>query len=115
MLTIFVNLTPEEKLIKAFNVKSFREDLYFTLVTANGMIKRSVVSDFVAQRYSRPLTAIRLIAGDTLADVVLTSGNSDVLVVTKSGAASFFNENEITVISLKQVVLKRFLKERVTK
>ncbi len=107
-----VQLNPEEKLLKAFSVKDFREDLYFTLVTTNGMIKRSVVSDFVAQRYSRPLTAIRLIAGDTLADVTLTTGNSDVLVVTKGGAASFFNENEISVISLKASGVKAISKAK---
>jgi topoisomerase-4 subunit A len=108
-------MNPEEKIIRAFNVKNFREDLYFAMVTSNGMIKRSVVKDFVAQRYTRPLQAMRLSSGDQLADVTLTTGNSDLLVITKNGAASFYNENEVSVIGLKASGVKAINKHKTDK
>ena len=111
-INYLVQMNPDEKIIRAFNVKSFRNDLYLTMVTTNGMIKRSAVSDFVAQRYSRPIQAIRLLSGDTLCDVSLTTGNSDLIVITESGAASFYNENEITVIGLKASGVKAINKNK---
>ncbi len=111
-INYLVQLNSDEKIIKAFNVKAFRDDLYFTMVSTNGMIKRTVVSEFVAQRYSRPLIAMRLLSGDTLIDVALTSGNSDLLVVTVGGAASFYNESEVTVVSLKASGVKAINKAK---
>ena len=100
------SISPDEKLIKAFVIKEFREDLYFVLVTKKGKIKRSQISEFVALRYSRPLICIRLSKGDALSDVVATSGNSDLLVVTRNGHATFYNENELTVLSLSAAGVK---------
>ncbi|MDY0214146.1 MAG: DNA topoisomerase IV subunit A [Bacilli bacterium] len=114
-INYLVQMNPEEKIIRAFNVKNFREDLYFAMVTSNGMIKRSVVKDFVAQRYTRPLQAMRLSSGDQLADVTLTTGNSDLLVITKNGAASFYNENEVSVIGLKASGVKAINKHKTDK
>jgi len=114
-INYLVQMNPEEKILRAFNVKEFRNDLYFALVTKNGMIKRSVVSDFVAQRYSRPLQAMRLYSGDQVADVTLTTGNSDLLVITRNGIASFYNENEVSVIGLKASGVKAINKHKTDK
>lgn len=114
-INYLVQMNPEEKILRAFNVKEFRNDLYFALVTTNGMIKRSVVSDFVAQRYSRPLQAMRLGSGDQVADVVLTTGNSDLLIITRNGAASYYNENEVSVIGLKASGVKAINKHKTDK
>lgn len=111
-INYLVQMNPDEKIIRAFNVKSFRSDLYFTMLTTNGMIKRSAVSEFMAQRYSRPIQAIRLLSGDTLCDVSLTTGNSDLIVITEIGASSFYNENDITVIGLKASGVKAINKNK---
>lgn len=96
----------DEKIIQAFNVKEFRDDLYFALVSAKNVIKRTVLKEFIAQRYSRPITCMRLSKGDNLVSAALTTGNSNLLVIAKSGIASLFNENEITPISLKAAGVK---------
>lgn len=95
-----VSMSTDEKLIKAFVIKKFRNDLYFTLVTKKGKIKRAVLSDFVPQRYSRPLICMRLSKDDRVSDVVATTGNSDLLLVTKNGLATYYNENEVNVFGL---------------
>ncbi|HZJ90010.1 MAG TPA: DNA topoisomerase IV subunit A [Bacilli bacterium] len=100
-LNNLIALNPEEKIVRAFIVREFRDDLYFTTVTEKGMIKRSVLTEFVPQRYTRPLICMRILKGDALVDAALTTGDSDLLIVTRSGSASFYNENEITVVSLK--------------
>lgn len=105
-LNYIVNLSSEEKIVQAFNVKLFREDLNFVMVTKKGLIKRSTISEFTAQRYSRPLSCIRLGKGDRLADACLTNGNSNVLVIASSGSASLYNENDVTLVSLKAAGVK---------
>lgn len=109
-ISYIVSLNSEEKIIRVFNVRDFRNDLYFVMATKKGLIKRSVVGEFTAQRYSRPLTAIKLGKGDRLADVTLTNGNSDLLVIASNGVSSFYNENDITVVSLKAAGVKAISK-----
>lgn len=109
-ISYLITMNADEKIIRVFNVKDFREDLFFTLVTSKGLIKRTQVSEFKAQRYTRPLTCIRLGKGDSLADVTLTNGNSSVLVVASNGAASYYNENDITLVSLKAAGVKAISK-----
>ena len=109
-INYIVSLNSEEKIIRAFIVKNFRPDLYFVMATKKGQVKRSLVSEFTAQRYSRPLTCIKLSKGDRLADVALTNGNSDLLVIASNGSASFYNENDISLVSLKAAGVKAISK-----
>lgn len=109
-INYLITLTADEKIVRVFNVKEFREDLYFTIVTSKGLIKRTQVSEFRAQRYSRPLQCIRLSKGDRLADAALTNGNSSILVVASNGTASYYNENDVTLVSLKAAGVKAISK-----
>lgn len=90
------NLPPDEKLLRAFIVRSFREDLFIALVSKKGQIKRTKLSAYPLNRISRPVRAMRLLGSDEIAAVVLTSGNSDLFLASEDGLASFYNENEIT-------------------
>ncbi len=94
-------LNPDEKLLKAFVITSFRDDIHVAIVTRNGQIKRTNLSEFFAMRYSRPLGCYRLLRDDEVIDVVLTTGNSDLLVMTKKGNATLFNENELKPVGIK--------------
>ena len=90
-----VSLDPNEKIIKAFAVRKFRDDLYIALVTKGGQIKRTPLSAYPVVRFNRPIKAMRLQDKDEVADVVLTSGNSNLLVLTQNGFGTCYNENQI--------------------
>ena len=111
-LNYLIALNAEEKIVRAFIVRDFRDDLYFVTVTENGMIKRSVISEFVPARYTRPLNCMRLLKGDYLADAALTTGDSDLLIVTRNGIATLYNENEVTIVSLKASGVKAINKTK---
>lgn len=96
-----MNLNPEEKFIKAFVVGDFKPDAAFVIVTKLGQIKRTLLPEFQAVRYSKTIQCIRLMNGDFVADVALTFGNSDVLLATNEGKATCFNENELTPIGIR--------------
>ncbi len=91
----------EEKIIKAFTVKHFRDDLFFVLVSKNGQIKRTFMSDFITNKYNRTYTAMRLLSNDELVDVAISTGSDNILLFLASGEASYYNEDVITPIGPK--------------
>ena len=97
----FTTLGQGEKLIKAFVINEIRNDLYFGVVSRLGQIKRFPLSDIDVLRHNRPVRAMRILNSDSIVGVELLSGNSNLLVITNNGLASYYNENEITIVSSK--------------
>ena len=94
-----VSLDPDEKIVKAFAVRHFRDDLNIVILSQKGQIKRTKLSAFPVVRFNRPIRAMKLLTGDVVVDVALSSGNSDLLVFSENGLASFYNENKIALSS----------------
>lgn len=100
-INYLISLEAKEKIVCAFVVSDFRDDLYLALISKKGQIKRVLLSDFVVVRYARPILAMKLIGDDEIADVVLTSGDSNIMVLTSLGGSILFNENDVTIATLK--------------
>ncbi len=92
-----VNLLPitqEEKVTAMIRVKPEEDDdKYVCMVTRNGIIKRTLASEYRNVRKGG-IIAVNLDEGDELAWVKLTSGNDDLLVATKKGMCIRFNESD---------------------
>ena len=97
----FTILGQGEKLIKAFIIKELRKDLYFAILSKVGQIKRFPLSDIDVSKKSRPQRAMKILNSDSIVGVELLSGNSNLLVITNNGLASYYNENELSVVSSK--------------
>ena len=93
-----VPIDKEENLIGAMPVKEFDENRYLLFITKNGMVKKSVLSQYKAQRYSRPLVALNLKKDDVLIDVHLTDGKQDLFLATHYGFGLWFNEEDVNVV-----------------
>ena len=100
-INLIVSLPAEEKIIKCITLDKFRDDLFVALVTHNGQIKRTKLSLFELQRYTKPIACTKLLHDDFVVDVQVTSGNSDILILTSGGGVALFNENDITPIGIK--------------
>ncbi len=61
-----VPIDPEENVIKAISVKDFSLPLYLTFISKEGMVKRTPLADYKAQRYSKPLMGMKLKGNDRL-------------------------------------------------
>src|SRR5204863_713645 len=93
-----VNVLPlreGEKVMTVIPTRDFKENKYLVFATAKGLVKKT---EFVA--YNTPIRADGIIAikvrdGDELVQVRLTSGEDDVLLVSKSGHASRFSEKAV--------------------
>ncbi|MBU7592327.1 DNA topoisomerase IV subunit A [Metabacillus halosaccharovorans] len=88
----------DEEIIKAIPVKNFEEPFFVTFVTKSGMVKKSELSVYKAQRYSKPLVAVNLKGDDILVDVHLTSGKEDLFIVTHLGYGLWFEEEEVNIV-----------------
>ncbi len=77
-----------------------RPETYLTLVTRLGRIKRIALQDFLSTASRDPVTVINVDEGDQLARVLMTSGQDEVLLVTRQGKAIRFSEEEVRPMGL---------------
>ncbi|MCQ2814739.1 MAG: DNA topoisomerase IV subunit A [Bacilli bacterium] len=97
-LNDFINLNQGEKIIKALSVHEIRNDIYLSILTKFGQIKRMSLASIDTLKHSRPMRCMRLLNNDTVVGVDVLTGNSDLLVITSNGNLSMYNENELTIL-----------------
>ena len=92
-----VNILPlgqDERITAIMPVKDFEENSFVFMATANGTVKKTPLEQFSRPRPSG-LIALELEEGNTLVGVAITSGTSDVLLVSSSGKAVRFKESDV--------------------
>ena len=100
-INYLINLNPNEKIVRAYVIEKFRDDLFFVIVSKKGQIKRLRLSDFSVIRYSKPLTCMKLLQDDEVRDVVFTKGNDNLVIFTSEGDSNAFNENELPLAGMR--------------
>ncbi|MGI6733502.1 MAG: DNA gyrase subunit A [Anaerovoracaceae bacterium] len=90
----FLNLMPRERITAVIPIEDFESGKYLIGVTKKGIIKKTEISEFDTNRKTG-LIAIRLKDGDELIGIKETTGNSNIIIVTKNGKCICFNENEV--------------------
>lgn len=103
------NLIPidrDESILKAIAVKDFEKENFLVFVTKNGMVKKTELKQYKAQRYSKPLVAINLKEDDEVIDVHETDGNKELFLTTYLGYALWFKEEEISPIGVRAAGVK---------
>ncbi|MBP3040832.1 DNA topoisomerase IV subunit A [Bacillaceae bacterium Marseille-Q3522] len=88
----------DESVIQAIPVKDFNEPGYLLFITKNGMVKKTELNQYQAQRYSKPLVAVNLKGNDEVVEVHFSDGNKDLFLVTANGYALWFNEADINPV-----------------
>jgi DNA gyrase subunit A len=92
----YINIQPDEKVTATVSVRDFASEGYLTMITRGGEIKRTALSEFANLR-SNGLNAFDLESGDSLGWVLHTSGNDEVILVTRAGLAIRFPESDVPV------------------
>ncbi len=90
----FIKISPEETVTAALPVSDFARGGFFVMVTRKGDVKRVRLNEFASVR-SNGLIAMVLDDGDELVAVRRTNGNQDLLLVSRSGQAIRFDENDV--------------------
>jgi len=89
-----VDFAPDEKVKSIVAVKEFPEDLFVLMLTSDGRMKKTRLSDF---RHIRKggIIAITLNPKSELISAKLTNGSKDIIIGTKLGKGIKFNESEV--------------------
>ena len=92
-----VNLFPfeeGEKIGAILAVREFADDRYIFMCTANGIVKKTPLSDFSNPRKAG-IIAVALDEDDVLIGVEITNGAQDVVLVSDVGKAVWFDEEDV--------------------
>ena len=92
-----INILPlagEERITAIMPIQDFADNHFVFMATANGTVKKTPLEQFSRPRPSG-LIALELEEGNTLVGVAITSGTSDVLLVSSSGKAVRFKESDV--------------------
>ncbi|HRE11975.1 MAG TPA: DNA gyrase subunit A [Ignavibacteria bacterium] len=90
----YLGKSKEEEITAILNVKDFGEEHYITMVTKQGVMKKTDLNNFENTRKGG-IIAISLGKDDKLIDVQLTNGKQEILIGTHGGMAIRFNESDI--------------------
>ena len=93
-----VNVLPlrdGEKVMAVIPTRDFKEGKYLAFATAKGLVKKTEFPAYNTPIRADGIIAIKVRDGDELVQVRLTSGEDDLLLVSKSGHAARFNESKV--------------------
>ncbi len=94
-----IQIEPDDKVRAYINIRHLEDEEfvgshYIVMCTKEGIVKKTLLEE-----YSRPrrngVNAINIRENDQLVDVVLTSGNAEILLATHEGKAIRFNESKV--------------------
>jgi len=93
-----VNVLPlrdGEKVTAVIPTRDFSENKYLVFATAQGLVKKTEFTAYNTPIRADGIIAIKIRDGDELVQVRLTSGDDDILLVSKSGHSSRFSETKV--------------------
>ncbi|MDO5687452.1 MAG: DNA gyrase subunit A [Neisseria sp.] len=89
-----LQLEENEKISAILPVREFPESEYVFFATAQGVVKKTPLSDFSRPRTSG-IIALALDEGDSLIGVVKTDGSHEIMLFSNLGKAVRFNESDV--------------------
>ena len=91
---LVTGLTESEYIVGAFILKNPEEKI--TFVTKNGLVKQSILKDFIVSRYSKAMLAFKLKDNDEV--IAVNSSKSRTILVSEAGYYVNIDTEEIPVV-----------------
>ncbi|ACB61046.1 DNA topoisomerase IV, A subunit [Exiguobacterium sibiricum 255-15] len=101
-----VPLDPGDRILSVDLVRTFDETSHCLFVTRQGMVKRSKLSDYNAQRKSKPLQGVRLRADDEVLYAKISTGQEQLFLTTQHGFGLWFTEDDVPVVGVRAAGVK---------
>ena len=89
-----LQLESDEKVTATIPIKAFEEDKYLVMMTKNGTIKKTALTEYDTARKGG-IRAIELEDDNDLINVILTDGTKTLIIGTHGGNAIRFDENDV--------------------
>ncbi|MGI8315233.1 DNA topoisomerase IV subunit A [Halobacillus mangrovi] len=101
-----VQVEKEEYIVEAIPVRNFDTDQYLIFFTKNGMVKKSELKLYQAQRHSKALVAVNLKGDDQVVDIHLTNGHSDLFIASNKAYGLWYKEEEVNSVGQRAAGVK---------
>ena len=95
-----INIKAEENIVSSIPIYDFKTNDDITIFTKNGMIKRSKVCDYQVQRYSKPISTMKLKDDDKVINATITS-SKNILITTKKGYGLWYKIDSVPLVGVK--------------
>lgn len=100
-----IKLSENEEVVSAIPIKDFKEKREIALVSKNGMIKKTELSEFEVSRYSKPMSCMKLKSGDEVINAFLVN-YSDIFIATYNCYSLWFDIGEVPTSGIKSSGVK---------
>ncbi|MFA5392567.1 MAG: DNA gyrase subunit A [Candidatus Paceibacterota bacterium] len=93
----YLNLRQEEQVMVLLNLPLNLKETnyrYLVLATEKGMVKKTILKEYENMRKGGIIT-IKLMNNDSLVDAAFTTGNDDIILISKNGQVIRFSEKEM--------------------
>lgn len=98
-ISTLISMEASERVLFSVPITDFKANRFVLLATKNGLIKRTQLSNFDVNRYSKVLKATKLRDGDEVVSADIIEGeNAEVVVATKEGFMNRYDAAEISII-----------------
>ncbi len=85
--------------VKSIENPEYTESHFVTLVTKNGTVKKTTLTEYANKRSrNKGIIAINIREGDELLDALLTDGNSEIMIAGRGGYCCRFNEEDVRAV-----------------
>ncbi|MDC3425914.1 DNA topoisomerase IV subunit A [Aquibacillus sp. 3ASR75-11] len=101
-----VSIDKDEFIVKSVPIRDFKNDQFLLFFTKNGIVKKSELKLYEAQRYSKALVAINLKKEDQVVNVHVTAGHSDIFVASNKGYGLWFHESDVSPVGQRATGVK---------
>ncbi len=96
-----IDIKANENIIASIPAYDFKINAYITIFTKNGMVKRSNLADYQVQRYSKPISTIKLKGDDLVVSVDISNDNDEVFISTNTGYGLWYDIDSIPIVGVK--------------
>ena len=94
MIANVLEMQTEEKVAAMICIPGFEEDVHFVKCTRKGVVKKTHLSNYKHIRRGGTI-GINIDEGDELCNVVLTTGDDELIIITQSSQAIRFHESDL--------------------
>ena len=101
-VSTLINMETGEDIIFIAPVEDFDAERYLLLTTKNGLIKRTLLKDMIATRYSKSLKATKIRKNDALVSVDISKDydkSLEIMIVTKEGFMNRYDAEEVSIMA----------------
>ena len=100
-----VKTSADENIISTMPITKFVKNKYITMASREGMIKRTPLDEFKVQRYTKPITCMKLKGDDKMIIATIEDGNY-VFVTTHGGYGLCYKTDEVSVTGVRSSGVK---------